>query len=151
MSRKIKFWILPLFLIIASCSQDESELLIDEQNSDPTTTSSITKEILRLVNEHRDGIGKAVLSRNGTADNIAKEHTDYMISKSEISHDNFNARFQQLQQQVAAKGAGENVAAGYPTAKSVMDGWINSAGHKANIEGNFTHIGIAAVKDAQGR
>ncbi len=74
-----------------------------------------------------------------------------MISKSEISHDNFNARFEELQQKVAAKGAGENVAAGYPTASSVMDGWLNSAGHKANIEGNFTHIGIAAIKDAQGR
>ncbi len=151
MSKKIIFWILPLFLFIVSCSPDESEPLIDEQNSDPTVTSSITKEILLLVNQHRQSIGKSVLTRNSIADNIAKEHTDYMISKSEISHDNFNGRFQQLQQKVAAKGAGENVAAGYPTAKSVMDGWLNSSGHKANIEGNFTHIGIAAVKDAQGR
>ncbi len=150
MSRKIKFWILPLFLIITSCSQDENDILIDEQNSDPTI-SLISQEILQLVNQHRQSVEKSTLDRNAVADNIAKEHTDYMISKSEISHDNFNARFQQLQQKVAAKGAGENVAAGYPTAKSVMDGWLNSAGHKANIEGNFTHIGIAAVKDAQGR
>jgi len=151
MRRNVKLWILPLVLIIASCSQDENDILIDEQNSDPAITSTITQEILQLVNEHRQSVGKSVLSRNSTADNIAKEHTDYMISKSEISHDNFNDRFQQLRQKVSAKGAGENVAAGYPTAKSVMDGWINSPGHKANIEGNFTHIGIAAVKDAQGR
>ncbi len=77
MSRKIKFWILPLFLIIASCSQDESEVLIDEQNSDPTTTSSITQEILQLVNQHRESVGKSILNRNSIADNIAKEHTDY--------------------------------------------------------------------------
>jgi len=31
-----------------------------------------------------------------------------------------------------------------------MQGWINSLGHKANIEGYFTHIGIAAVKNSQG-
>ncbi len=150
MSKKIKFWILPLFLIIASCSQDESDILTDEQQTDPTV-SSISQEILHLVNQHRENVGKSALKRNSIADDIAKEHTDYMILKSKISHDNFNARFQELQQMVNAKGAGENVAAGYPTAQSVMDGWLNSSGHKDNIEGNFTHIGIAAIKDANGR
>ena len=74
-----------------------------------------------------------------------------MISENNISHDNFNARFQELQQKVNATGAGENVASGYPTAKSVREVWLNSSGHKANIEVNFTHIGIAAIKDSQGR
>ena len=50
-----------------------------------------------------------------------------------------------------AKAAGENVAFGYATGETVMEGWLNSPGHKANIEGNFTHIGIAAIKDENGR
>ncbi len=150
MSKKIKFWILPLFLILASCSQDNSNILIDEQNTDPTV-SSISQEILQLVNQHRENVGKSTLKPNSIADDIAKDHTDYMISKSKISHDNFNARFEELQEMVNAKGAGENVAAGYPTAQSVMEGWLNSQGHKDNIEGNFTHIGISAIKDANGR
>ena len=150
MSKKIKFWILPLFLILTSCSQDDSNILIDEQNTDPTV-SSISQEILQLVNDHRESVGKSTLKRNSIADDIAKDHTDYMISKSKISHDNFNGRFEELQQMVNAKGAGENVAAGYPTAQSVMEGWLNSQGHKDNIEGNFTHIGISAIKDANGR
>ena len=151
MSRKVKLWILPLFIFIASCSQDETDILIEDESSETTTELSITEEILKLTNEHRQNIGKPSLSRNTLADNLAKEHTNYMISMSDINHDNFNARFEHLQQKVNARSAGENVAAGYPSAKSVMNGWLNSSGHKANIEGNFTHIGIAAIKDTQGR
>ncbi len=29
------------------------------------------------------------------------------------------------------------------TAQAVVEAWLNSAGHKANIEGNYTHFGIA--------
>lgn len=39
--------------------------------------------------------------------------------------------------------AGENIAAGYQSAEDVMDGWMNSPGHKANILGaGYTHIGV---------
>jgi len=151
MSRKIKFWILPLFFIVISCSQDESIIAPEEEVIITSGPLSITEQILKLVNEHRQSIGESSLVRNSVADNLAKDHTYYMISENNISHDNFNARFQELQQKVDAKSAGENVASGYPTAKSVMNGWLNSSGHKANIEGNFTHLGIAAIKDSQGR
>ncbi len=41
---------------------------------------------------------------------------------------------------------GENIAAGYPTPEDVMDGWMNSQGHRANIlNSNFECIGIACV------
>jgi len=49
-----------------------------------------------------------------------------------------------------ASGFAENVAAGQPTAQSVMTAWLNSSGHKANIEGNYTHIGIGVAKDQNG-
>lgn len=41
---------------------------------------------------------------------------------------------------------GENIAAGYPTPEDVMDGWMNSPGHRANILTDyFECIGIACV------
>nr|WP_318281033.1 CAP domain-containing protein [Paenibacillus bovis] len=44
--------------------------------------------------------------------------------------------------------AGENIAYGYPTAKSVVDGWMNSPSHRANILNDmFTHIGVGYVQD----
>jgi len=134
--------------------EDENEEETEEEATDEnegTDTLTISEEILELVNQHRQSIGKTALIRSSAADELATEHSNYMISKGAISHDNFGDRFQKLKQEVNANAAGENVAAGYPTAAAVMQGWVNSPGHKANIEGNFTHIGIASIRDSQGR
>ena len=41
------------------------------------------------------------------------------------------------------RAAGENIAAGYPTARAVVDGWLKSAGHCANImSANFKEVGV---------
>lgn len=144
-------WILSLFFLLFSCSEEDAIPLIDEDNSTEIGELTIADEILALVNQHREEQGLAILKRNSTADDLSVKHTHYMIAQGEISHDNFNARFQELQRKVNAKGAGENVASGYRDAISVMNGWLNSSGHKANIEGNYTHIGLAAIKNAQGR
>lgn len=47
---------------------------------------------------------------------------------------------------------GENIAYGYPDAPSVMEAWLNSSGHRANIlRPQFTHVGIGVKRDASGR
>ena len=49
------------------------------------------------------------------------------------------------------RAAGENIAKGYRTPESVMDGWMNSPGHKANIMSpDFTEIGVGYVTDSRG-
>ena len=144
-------YILGIFFILFSCTEDETSILINDEGSIEVEDLTITGEILVLVNQHRQEIGLEALKRSTIADELAIEHTNYMIAQSNISHDYFNIRFQELQQKVNARGAGENVASGYQDASSVMNGWLNSSGHKANIEGNYTHIGLAAIKDAQGR
>jgi len=144
-------YILGIFFILYSCTEDETSIIINDEGSIEVEDLTITAEILVLVNQHRQEIGLEALKRSTIADELAIEHTNYMITHSKISHDNFNLRFQELQQKVNAHGAGENVASGYQDASSVMNGWLNSSGHKANIEGNYTHIGIAAIKDSYGR
>jgi len=144
-------YILGLFFIVFSCTEDDASILIDDDGSIVTVDLTVTGEILELVNQHRQEKGLVALKRIGTADEMAVEHTNYMISQGAISHDNFNTRFQELQEKVNANSAGENVASGYQNAGSVMNGWLNSSGHKANIEGNYTHIGLAAIKNPQGR
>jgi uncharacterized YkwD family protein len=43
----------------------------------------------------------------------------------------------------SGRASGENVAAGYTSSTSVMDGWMNSEGHRSNIlSKSFTHIGV---------
>ncbi|EKN41831.1 transporter, partial [Clostridium botulinum CFSAN001627] len=52
---------------------------------------------------------------------------------------------------VKYSAAGENIASGYPTAKAVVDGWMKSPGHKANIlSKSFTEIGVGLAKSSDG-
>ena len=42
--------------------------------------------------------------------------------------------------------AGENIAMGYSTPQAVVDGWMNSSGHRANIlNASYTQIGVGYV------
>ncbi|WP_109851709.1 CAP domain-containing protein [Aquimarina sp. AU58] len=144
----IKYFCVFVLLCTAfSCSKDDDDNTITETPSEV----SITDEILKLVNEYRQTKGLEALAKNTTAEELAADHTRYMISKGTINHDNFDAKFDTLREKENATGMAENVASFYPDAQSVVDGWINSEGHRKNIEGNYTHTGIAAIKDESGR
>ncbi|WP_255554392.1 CAP domain-containing protein [Tenacibaculum sp. AHE15PA] len=80
---------------------------------------------------------------------IAIEHTQYMIDKNKISHDNFDTRFIEVRNLVNAVSFGENVASRQRNAQEVVTVWLNSPGHRENIEGNYTHTGIGIKKDSK--
>ena len=86
---------------------------------------------------------------------ISKEadtHTKFMITNGEVSHANFNLRAQNLINNAGAKSVSENVAFGYSSAQSVVNGWINSSEHRKIIETpDFTHFGISTDSDSSGR
>jgi len=47
---------------------------------------------------------------------------------------------------------GENIAAGQRTPEIVVDAWMNSPGHRANIlSPNFSKIGVGYVTNSSGR
>ena len=136
------------FLILSSvlsCSNDDSS------SKEIPNEISVADEVFKLVNEYRSEKGLKPLTRNSTAEELAIDHTRYMISKKDISHDNFNDRGDVLNEKENAVSTAENVASFYPDAKSVVAGWINSDGHRQNIEGDYTHTGVAAIKDESGK
>lgn len=109
-------------------------------------------EVLVLVNQEREKAGLSKLSMStiltGPANRRAKEikevfsHTRPDGSEWHTVLDEFN---------VQVRYGGENLAYGYNTAKSVVTGWMNSPGHKANILGaNFNEIGIGVYVDNSG-
>ena len=52
---------------------------------------------------------------------------------------------------VSYRGAGENIAWGQKTPEQVMQGWMNSAGHRANIlNARYTTIGVGYYRNASG-
>ncbi len=123
---------------------------MSENDIEKLEAISVAEEILQIVNAHRASIGKERLSFNTLANDLAYEHTLYMINQRDISHDDFDQRSDRLFTEENASRTGENVAYGQRSAKDVMNAWLNSSGHRKNIEGDFTHIGIAVVKNASG-
>ena len=111
-------------------------------------------EILELVNYERTSRGLDPLEIDEQLDQAANLHTDEMIQADRMSHQLSGEA--SLGDRVTATGyewsyVGENIAAGYVTPESVVEGWMGSDGHRENIlDSGFTHIGIgygAALDD----
>lgn len=139
-----------LFLFIAtiSCSPKDT---MEEEFDNSTPNSIIENEILELINDYRRSKNLIKLKKLDAIKSQTDIHTAYMIQKNEISHDLFKNRASYLKTNAAAKSVAENVANGYPTAKSVVDGWIKSDGHRKNIEGSYTHFHITAKQNSRNK
>jgi|TARA_R100000306_G_scaffold29587_1_gene32422 uncharacterized protein YkwD len=147
-----------LFCTVSSCSKDDTAVVEEETanysidvNLANETDWQMANEILDLVNQHRASQGLETLKRDQQyASAYAVDHTFYMIDLEEINHDHFDVRKKGLKDR-GAKIVGENVAFGYPTAEEVVNAWLNSPGHRANIEGSYTHSGFGVIQAPDGR
>ena len=117
-----------------------------------TGPTAYDDEILQLVNNHRLSIGKAALARNQVIWEQANGHSRNMASGAvPFGHEGFDARAAAIRAALGSGGsAAENVAMGYGSAAAVVNAWLGSAGHRANIEGSATRTGISAVKSSGG-
>jgi uncharacterized protein YkwD len=115
------------------------------------TLDTLNTEILQYVNEDRRDHGLKPLQFNSLESSLALKHSQDMASgKVKFGHDGFNSRAKTIQKALGSTEIGENVASGPMTAREVVDGWLNSPGHKKNIEGNFTLTGIGYARDKKG-
>jgi len=88
---------------------------------------------------------------NAASVEAAKHSTAMASKKSGFGHAGFQIRVTNITRQIGpVSAAAENVAYGNLTAQQVVDGWINSPGHKKNIEGNYTLSGIGVAKNDKG-
>ncbi len=144
-------------LLISSCSKEDS-VEVEAANYDidlalaQKNDTDMSVQILELVNIHRKSLGLSTLKMDTQYSSaFAVNHTQYMIEKEQISHDNFGYRSEGIKYYVGAQVVGENVAYGYDTAEKVMNAWLKSPGHRAIIEGNYTHTGFGVMKCDEGR
>ena len=101
--------------------------------------------ISALVNQARWDAGLSGLNRNAAMDAVALGWARQLAANGTLSHNpNYSSQIP-----AGWTGAAENVAQGYPTAQAVHNGWMNSPGHRANVLGGYTDIGIALL-DAGG-
>lgn len=113
-----------------------------------TYDSSFASQVLKIVNEERTkaGLGKLTISESL----VAPANKRAQEIKESFSHTRPNGTQWSTvldEYNVKVQTAGENLAYGYNTPEKVMEAWMNSAGHKANILGaNYGHIGIGVYE-----
>ena len=117
-----------------------------------TSATAYDDEILTLINDYRRSIGKPALEMNQVIWEQANNHSRNMAAGTvPFGHDGFDVRAAAIRAALGSGGsATENVAMGFSSAASVVNGWLNSPGHRANIEGNATRTGVSAVKSSGG-
>ncbi len=131
----------------STCGYVKTETIPKTQPSENTTptTPSVSQgdylnQVLELVNAERQKAGLSPLQYYSAGQSFADIRASEIVTK--FSH----TRPDETQWHTVLDGldyrmCGENIAYGYKTPETVMNGWMNSEGHKANIlEASFTHI-----------
>lgn len=109
------------------------------------------RELVRLVNAHREAIGCPPLIWDPRLAAVARRHSEDMARRGFFAHDDPAGRtpFDRIQDaMVEYAAAGENIAAGQSSAPEVLRSWLSSRGHRANLEDcGFTHHGIGFYRN----
>ncbi|NME06056.1 SafA/ExsA family spore coat assembly protein [Psychrobacillus sp. BL-248-WT-3] len=118
----------------------------------PTKDSyNIEQDVIKLVNVERANAGLSPLSYDWELGRVAQYKSQDMHDQKYFSHTSpvYGTPFTMMKNfGISYKSAGENIAQGQTTAKAVVNAWMNSEGHRANIlNKNYTHIGVGYVKD----
>jgi len=151
-----RFSFLPVLLIpvlLFSCTRNMSPATNNKPKTETSfNAAAMTTDILYHVNAYRKKKGLAALSTLEIADQQAALHSKNMaLKKTAFSHNGFEQRITAISKKEGTmRAAAENVAYGQLSSKEVVDGWINSPGHRKNIEGNYTLTGIGVYRDNRG-
>lgn len=120
----------------------------------PTVDSSVTafeNEVVRLVNEQRQKNGLKPLTANWELSRVARYKSQDMVDNRYFAHNSplYGTPFQMIKAfGLTFRTAGENIAYGQRTPQQVVDTWMNSSGHRANIlNASYTQIGVGYVSN----
>jgi uncharacterized protein YkwD len=132
---------------MVSCTAEDSASAEETSENLPIVLnydySPVELETMTLINNYRLSIGLKALEKINHVSHKSEEHDNYMIANNVVNHNDFEARSANIIKVLHAKNVSENIAYNYNSAKGAFDAWLKSEGHKQNIEGDFTHFGIA--------
>jgi uncharacterized protein YkwD len=124
----------------------------ESQTPDPVT-ASWTDQFMELVNDHRAGLGLRALIIEDGLNEVVSKHSQGMASGSvSFGHTGFSGRCSESYSVLGGGNwCGENVAMGQKSPQAAFTSWMNSPGHRANIESSkATHTGFAYAKSSSG-
>lgn len=113
------------------------------------TVASFEREVVRLVNEERAKNGLKLLQENWELSRVARYKSQDMVDNRYFSHTSptYGTPFQMIKAfGLTYRTAGENIAYGQRTPQAVVNAWMNSSGHRANIlNPAYAQIGVGYV------
>jgi uncharacterized protein YkwD len=124
----------------------------------PAASAAPATDVVARVNAHRSGRGLPALAVSPTLTAAAEWKARHMARYGYMTHDDPAPPVQRTSfERIHACGypeqafAGENIAAGYESPASVMEAWLGSSGHRANIErADFAAIGVGVARGGDG-
>ena len=148
-----------LCVLVSACSTIAIPTTTGGSSAPPTTSappSSIANDVVRYTNEQRVRNGLRAFVASARLMEAARLHAEQMAQYQRMDHTIGSAKYPTLQSRLDAVGyvyqnAAENVAWNSQTPQSVVTGWMNSPGHRANIlNPGLTEIGTAMARSAKG-
>jgi uncharacterized protein YkwD len=115
--------------------------------AEPADKNDFVGRVLELTNAERQNAGLAPLELSPALEDSAQSYSQVLASSGCFDHTcgpvpNFADRDGQAGY-TDWTDIGENIAAGFPTPEAVVESWMNSPGHRANIlSAQFTEIGV---------
>ncbi|WP_407268321.1 SafA/ExsA family spore coat assembly protein [Radiobacillus sp. PE A8.2] len=114
------------------------------------SAKQIEHQVIQLTNQERAKQGLPALTPDWELSRVARYKSQDMHDKGYFSHNSptYGSPFTMMQNfGVNYRSAAENIARGQRTPQEVVRAWMNSPGHRKNILGSYTHIGVGYVKD----
>lgn len=124
------------------------------QGSTSSQFANLEQSVHQQINRYRQSRNLPVLASDARINQQARLHSEAMANgRVPFSHDGFDQRVRAISSTIRYRGASENVAynQGYPKPdQQAVEGWLQSTGHRTNIEGNYDLTGIGVAKNAKG-
>lgn len=118
----------------------------------PEEDEEMARQVIDIVNINRAQYGLAPVSYREDATCAAQVRAAEIQELFSHTRPDGSDCFTALDECNAVyRGAGENIAMGQSSAQEVMDAWMNSEGHRANIlKEDFKYLGVGITKDSNG-
>ena len=148
-----------ILILLSSCSKYENFAGYEEYNEDLASKvtlvssnahSTIESELFEMINNYRTSIGLNKMEFESTTYYYAGVHTNYMIENGITSHDNFSERAENISKRTSAVFVAENVARNYDTLEAAFEAWLDSPGHRQNLEGDYDYSAISIRPNSNG-
>lgn len=142
----------------ASCSSAKPAPTKSSAPSAPASSASFSafqNQVVSLVNSERAKAGVRALTADAALMKTATLKSQDMVKNNYFSHTSptYGSPFDLMNKYgISYRTAGENIAMGQTSPTQVMNAWMNSAGHRANIlNGSYTKIGVGVAQNSSGQ